>query len=61
MRSDESDAVRLARAWTSRARELRAIADTLTDPDARKGMLRAALAYERMAEEMQRSSPLGVT
>jgi sterol desaturase/sphingolipid hydroxylase (fatty acid hydroxylase superfamily) len=53
MLADGSSVLGRANAWKSRAEELRSLADTLGSPDARSGTLRAAIAYERLAEEAQ--------
>jgi len=36
--------------WRTRAKEARAAADLITDPDARRTMLEIAAKYERLAE-----------
>ena len=43
------------RGWRLRAEELHAVAGNMKDPEARRGMLNAARAYERMADEAERS------
>jgi hypothetical protein len=46
--------------WRSRAVEARAIADGLTDPDAKCSMLKIAEEYERLAERAgQRAAERG--
>jgi len=41
------------RHWHERAKEARALAETLTDSQARRQMLEVAAAYERMAERAE--------
>jgi hypothetical protein len=38
--------------WRSRAKETRAIADALDDPDAKRAMLDVARSYEEMANAL---------
>jgi hypothetical protein len=47
---------RVAEQWRKLAIEARTVADELTDPDAKRIMLRIAEGYARRAEEYEKSS-----
>ena len=44
--------------WRERAKEAHALAETLTDSQARRQMMEVAAAYERMAERAEHN-PIG--
>jgi len=48
--------INVAEQWRQLAKEARAVGDELTDPDAKRIMLRIAEGYARRAEEYQKSS-----
>jgi hypothetical protein len=41
--------------WRDRAQEARAMADNITDPDAKRAMLDIAESYEKIAERAERA------
>lgn len=49
----ESHSVDDPRHWRARAEEARTMAETLSDPVARKSMLEIAEAYDRMAQRAE--------